>query len=102
MSKPRSRTTDFAVYMLVRIFVCVLQALSFAAACRLAGFLAWLAYHIDRRHREVAKDNLRKAFPAKHSEAEIDSLVRDVYRHFCRVLMEIGHLPRRLHVSNWK
>jgi hypothetical protein len=43
--------------------------------------LAWLAYRVDRRHREVARDNLRHAFPYQYDDAELDELVRAVYRH---------------------
>jgi Kdo2-lipid IVA lauroyltransferase/acyltransferase len=102
MSKPRSAVADYAVYFLVRTFVCVLQALSFSAACACANGLAWLAYRIDKRHREVARDNLRHAFPHLTSPEQRESLVRAVYRHFCTLLMEIIHVPRRLHTSNWR
>jgi KDO2-lipid IV(A) lauroyltransferase len=29
-------------------------------------------------------------------------MVRHVYCHFCRVVVELAHLQRRLHVNNWK
>lgn len=98
----RSRFVDYLVYLAVRITVCVLQALSFDAACAFARFLAWLAYRVDRRHRLVAQENIARAFPGRCSDAEIDRLVRDVYGHFCRVIVEMAHLPRRLHITNWK
>jgi KDO2-lipid IV(A) lauroyltransferase len=101
MSKSRSRTADFAVYLVVRVVVCILQALSFRAACKVANGLAWLIYKVDRRHRLVAAENLRHAF-GLGDEAERDWLVRAVYRHFCTMLMEIIHLPRMLHPHNWK
>ncbi|HTU91040.1 MAG TPA: hypothetical protein VMF69_13255 [Gemmataceae bacterium] len=101
MSKPRSKLADFAVYLVVRAIVCFLQALSFRAACQMASGLAWLAYHVDRRHRLVALDNLRHAF-GEGDDAERDRLVRAIYRHFCTMLMEIIHLPRKLHPQNWK
>jgi KDO2-lipid IV(A) lauroyltransferase len=101
MSKPRSKLVDFAVYLAVRVVVCVLQTLSFRAACQVANVLAWLVYHVDRRHRLVALDNLRHAF-GDGDAAERDRLVRAVYRHFCTMLMEIIHLSRRLHPQNWK
>jgi KDO2-lipid IV(A) lauroyltransferase len=101
MSKPRSRAADVAVYLAVRVVVCFLQALSFRAACRVANGLAWLIYHVDRRHRLVALDNLRHAFGDGES-AERDRLVRAIYRHFCTMLVEIMHLPRMLHPQNWK
>ena len=33
---------------------------------------------------------------------ERDQVVRGVYRHFCMMLMEILHLPRKLHWTNWR
>jgi KDO2-lipid IV(A) lauroyltransferase len=102
MSKPRSRTADFTVYLVVRLFVCVIQTLSFSAARGLAKGLAWLAYRADRRHREVAKENLRHAFPGRYQEAELDRLIRAVYLHFCTMLTEIILLPRKMHPCNWR
>ncbi|MFO0967049.1 MAG: hypothetical protein U0793_15895 [Gemmataceae bacterium] len=99
--KKRSPALDYVVYAVIRLVVCVLQALSFRAACRFADLLAWLAYQVDKRHREVAKENLRHAFPGVYNEQELDHLVRHVYRHFCLLLVEIVHLPRRLHQENW-
>jgi len=101
-AKRRSKIRDYLVYLAVRLVVCFLQALSFEKACQVARFLAWVAYHVDRRHRLVAHENLQKAYPGQHTDAEIDGMVRAVYRHFLTVLMEIVHLQRRLHVNNWK
>jgi KDO2-lipid IV(A) lauroyltransferase len=100
MSKPRSQLADFAVYLVVRMVVCLVQALSFRAACQVANVLAWLIYQVDRRHRLVALDNLQHAFG--DAAAERDRLVRAIYRHFCTMLIEIVHLPRLLHPQNWK
>ncbi len=102
MPKQRSRLADYTVYLAVRLLVCLIQSLSLNASRKLAAGLAWLAYHMDRRHREVALDNLRRAYPGEHSEGELDRMVRAVYRHFCTVLVEIIHLPRRLHAENWR
>jgi Kdo2-lipid IVA lauroyltransferase/acyltransferase len=102
MSKPRSQTIDFAVYLLVRLLVCIIQMLSFHLACKFAGALAWLACRVDKRHRLVALENLEHAFPGRHTPEERDAMVRSVYRHFCMLLIEIIHLPRRFHTGNWK
>jgi KDO2-lipid IV(A) lauroyltransferase len=102
MAKERSRIVDYAVYLAVRLLVCVLQLLPLTACRKLADALAWLAYTADQRHRQVALDNLRHAYPSQFTEAELHRLVRRVYRHFCRVLVEIVHLPRILHVENWR
>src|SRR5260370_656843 len=102
MSKPRSLAADYAIYLLVRIIVCFIQMLSYRTACKVATGLAWLAYHVDRRHRLVACENLKQAFPGRYTDAELDVLVRSVYRHFCTLLMEIINLPRKLHPLTWR
>jgi KDO2-lipid IV(A) lauroyltransferase len=101
-SKPRSRIADYLVYLVVRIVVCVVQTLSFEAACDLARLLARLAYRLDRRHRQVAIENVRLAFPGEMTPEQVDRLVRKVYEHFCRMVIELAHFPRRMHVNNWK
>src|SRR5438477_1082691 len=101
-AKQRSAGSDYLVYLAVRIVICIVQALSFSLACRLADFTAWLIYHLDKRHRQVALENLRFAFPDKYTEPELDLLVRRVYAHFCLMLIEILFLPRLVHVRNWR
>lgn len=100
--KKRSPIRDWLVYAAVRIVVCVLQAMSFESACSFARFLAWLAYRVDKRHRLVAGENIKKAFPGQFDDAQVDAMVRATYRHWCRVLIEILFIPRRLHLSNYK
>lgn len=101
MARERSKAVDYVVYLLVRVVVCVLQTLSVTASLRLAEALAWLAYRVNRRHRRVAADNLSHAFP-EMGEADRDRLVRDVYRHFFRMMLTMVHLPRCYHVTNWR
>src|SRR5262245_7642425 len=94
MAKPRKPINDFSVYLIVRLAVCVLQALSLSKARSFAGFLGWLAHRIDRRHREVARDNLRHAFP-ELADNQIDRFVRESYEHFATVFVEMVQIPRR-------
>jgi len=102
MSKPRSATADYAMYLVVRVILCVVQMLTLPASRRLADLLAWLAYHVDRRHRLVADDNLRLAFADQYDARDRDRVVRGVYRHFCLMVVEIAHLPRKLRVETWR
>ncbi len=101
MAKKRSKPADYAVYLVLRFCVCLLQMLSYEASMRLANVVAALVYWVDRRHRLVAADNLRHAFPELPTE-QIDPLVRGTYRHFIRLVMTIVHLPRRFHVYSWR
>lgn len=98
-AKKRLLATDYLVYLVVRVGVAVLQAIPWSWALALADALAWLAYRLDRRHREVARDNLRHAFPEK-SPAEIDALVRATYRHMLTMFIEMVRLPREVNLRN--
>ena len=101
--KPRNPLTDFVVYAIVRVVVCVLQALPLTVALRCGGLLGMLAYRIDQRHREVARDNLRHALPDRCADpVECDRIVRACFRHFCTMAIEIVWLPRRMHLHNWR
>jgi KDO2-lipid IV(A) lauroyltransferase len=99
--KRRPRWHDYSVYLAVRTAVCVIQALPPSAARALADLLAAVAYRVDRRHRQVADENLQHAFP-ELTPAKRDRRVRAAYRHFIGVVVEIVLLPRKLHVGNWR
>ncbi len=102
MSQARSRVGDYVVYLLVRVFVCIIQVLSYEGARKFARGLAWLLHKVDRRHRLVADENLRHAFGEQLDERQRDQMVRAVYVHFCTLLVEIIQFPQKFHASNWK
>jgi KDO2-lipid IV(A) lauroyltransferase len=98
----RSRTLDYLVYLAVRGVVAVCQRLPIRVCYRLADALAVLAYRLDRRHRLVALDNLARAYGDALDPPARQRLVRDVYRHFCWMIMEMLQIPRRLHLTTWR
>src|SRR5262249_13421720 len=102
MSKERSKSADYAVYLVLRIVVCIVQAFPYRAGRALAGALAWLAYRIDTRHRAVACKNLQHAFPGHFDDLRLDEFVRKMYRHFCGLVIDIIHLPRKLNPNTWR
>jgi Kdo2-lipid IVA lauroyltransferase/acyltransferase len=102
MSKPRSAFSQYCVYLVVRAVVALIQALPFAWCDAIANGLAWLLYKVDRRHRDVARDNLRHAFGEGLSGPRLEWTIKQVYRHFARMLLEILHAPRRLRTHNWR
>src|SRR5262245_2540379 len=101
MAKPRSPAADFAVYLAVRLGVAFVQALPPAAVRLLGETLAAVVHAVDRRHRRVAVENVRHAFPHL-DEAAIAKLVRASFRHFCTMALEIVRLPRKMVVNNWR
>jgi Kdo2-lipid IVA lauroyltransferase/acyltransferase len=101
-SKKRRLWLDYLAYLAVRSVVAFAQMLSIEQSYALAQFLGWVIYKADSRHRQVGIDNLTQAFGDQFNEAERDQIVRGVYRHFCMMLMEILHSPRKLHLENWR
>ncbi len=100
--KPRSTRLDFTIYLVVRLVVCMVQSLPLSIALALSDCFARLAYQIDRRHRDVARDNLHHAFPElRQKPAACADLIRRTFRHFFRVVVEIIHAPRLFHVHRW-
>ena len=99
MAAKRSRGADCAIYLLVRVVVCVVQAMSWRYALGLARGLAWLAYRIDRRHRVLAAENISHAFPDLDAAA-VDRLVRASYLHLATMLIEMMRLPRVIRPEN--
>ena len=93
---------DYLVYLFVRLVVAFAQMLTIDQSYALASFMAWILYRVDSRHRKVGHENLAMAFGERYTEDERDQIVRGVYRHFCRMLMEILHTPRKLHLTNWR
>jgi KDO2-lipid IV(A) lauroyltransferase len=68
---------------------------------RLGCWLAWLVCKLDRRHRQVAHDNLRHAFPDL-TEDRREQLVSAVYEHFICLMVTLVHLPRLFYPGTWK
>src|SRR3954447_12398535 len=87
---------NYAVYILVRVFVCVLQALSIEACQRVAQSLAWLLNDVVRLRHKITDENLRHAYPDMLS-AERQELARRMWEHLILMLAEIAHFPRKVH-----
>ena len=99
MAQRRSATLDWLVYLAVRLAVAVVQALPEDLAWAFAGLLARVAYRVDRRHRAVARENLRHAFPQLDA-AGVERLVKGMYRHLATMIVEMVLMPRKLHARN--
>ncbi len=100
--KRRRPAVDYLVYLLVRLVVGICQAMSVEQSYRFADALAAILYKVDKRHRQVGLDNLKEAFGDRYSDEERDTIIRGVYRHFCRMVMEMLHIPRKLHPTTWR
>lgn len=90
-----------AEYLLVRVTLSLLQAVSIETCQWLSGWLAWLAGDLLNIRGKVVAENLRLAFPDK-SEAERKEIVRRMWAHLFLMVCEIAHIPRKIHETNWR
>lgn len=101
--KPRNRTADLAVYLVIRLIVCVVQALPARLAYTLADTLALLVYTGARRRRQIAHNNLAAAFPELAADpVATDRLVRGMFTHFLRAAIELVLVSRKLTLNTWR
>jgi KDO2-lipid IV(A) lauroyltransferase len=90
-------------YVAFRLLLCVWQTLSPRSCARLATRLAWVMCHLLPRkwtRYHIARENLRQAFGEEKSAAELDQIIFGMWVHLFRLLSEIAHLPRKLHLHN--
>jgi KDO2-lipid IV(A) lauroyltransferase len=101
-NKARRPWVDYSSYLAVRGIVALAQMLTIQQSYALAKWLAQILYTCDKRHRQVGLENLKHAFGDELDDRERDAIIRGVYLHFCRMIMEMLHLPRKIHLENWR
>jgi KDO2-lipid IV(A) lauroyltransferase len=103
MAKPRNRTADLAAFLVIRLVVCVIQMVPPRVAFRVADAIAWLVYRFVPSRRRVALENLVAAYPELAADPDrADRIVRAMYRHFLRAVVEGLLMSRKFHVDNWR
>lgn len=102
MAHSRSRMRDWLEYFTVRTLSWVVETLPQDWAMALVRGMSRLACRLDRRHRQVAFDNLRHAFPGRYNDDQLRAMVREVYEHFGLFLLELPLMYRKLHRHNWR
>jgi KDO2-lipid IV(A) lauroyltransferase len=102
MARRRRRSVDYLVYLFARCVVGLGQMLTVERSYAIARLVARVLYRLDARHRNVGLENLRHAFGDRYTEAQRDRIVRGVYEHFCMMVAEMFHIPRKLHPTTWR
>ena len=97
----RKRIVDYLVYLVVRILICLVQALRIETGRMLTGWLAWLFCDAIKVRAKVVDENLAHAFP-EMSEADRKQLARRMWEHLFLLVLEVAHAPRKIHETNWR
>lgn len=100
MAKPRNDLLDRLVYCAARLVSMFMYCWPVQANLRLAQWLGNLVYRLDRRHREIAQDNLRRAFP-RESAQRIEQLARRSMQHLCMLGIEVLFTTRLVRLETY-
>ncbi|HXT60599.1 MAG TPA: lysophospholipid acyltransferase family protein [Pirellulales bacterium] len=92
---------QYMVYVAVRVFICVVQALQMETCQKVAAGLATLFSSVLCVREKTLDDNLRHAFP-QMSDAERRQLTWRMWEHLFLLVVEIAHAPRKIHETNWR
>jgi len=95
------KLADFSVYAMVRLLICIIQALPLDACAAFSKRTAGLCWHVLKLRREVLEENLRYAFP-ELSQVERDRIAIAMWEHLLLMVMEIAHAPRKVSRTNWR
>lgn len=89
-------------YRVISAAFCLLGLVPPKTACRLADTIGHIWFVFDRRHRNVAVDNLNRVFGREMSGAEIRGLARKIFQNLVRILFEIGWAQHLSDRQFWK
>ena len=97
----RSRRLDYLVYLGARVAIMFVEMLSLRAGYALARAIGSAIFHLDRRHRKIAIDQLRSSFP-DWSEAKIRRTARASIRNMVCMGLELLLTPRHIRPDTWR
>jgi KDO2-lipid IV(A) lauroyltransferase len=97
----RSRWFDYPVYFVLRLVLCIVQALPIDTCARFSKTLAWFFADVLKLRRKIIEENLCHAFPTMTEPARRD-LERRMWEHLFLLVTEVMHAPRKIHDSNWR
>ena len=97
----RKHLADFLVYLVVRVLICIVQAMRIETGRVLAGWLAWLFSSVVRVRVGVVDENLAHALP-ELSPTQRRRLGRRMWEHLFLLVLEVAHTPRKIHETNWR
>lgn len=95
-----SRVGSWLVYLLLRVIVCIVQAVPITTCDQWCRALGWFAYRVLRLRRETVDQNLAHAFPELSWRGR-QRIALGMWRHLLLIMCELAHVPRKIHRTNW-
>lgn len=97
----RKNILDYLAYVAIRILICGVQALPLETGRKMTRACAWLMNDVLRMRAAVVDENLTHAFPELSSK-ERSELARQMWEHLFLLVLEVAHVPRKIHETNWR
>ena len=97
----RGGPCDYLVYLVVRLLICLVQAIDIEAGQGMVRGLAWIMAEVLRVRGGVVEDNLRHAFP-QQTASQRRAMGRRMWEHLLLMVLEIAHAGRKIHETNWR
>jgi KDO2-lipid IV(A) lauroyltransferase len=82
------------LYKIISGFFSVIGLIPRDAARRIAGFLGRVWFVVDKRHRDVALENLTHVFGAEKNVVQVRNLARQIFCNLILIIFEIGWVMR--------
>jgi len=92
--KKHSKLKRLAEYTAAVVFLRILAILPYRIASDAGGLIGRLGYKIDKRHRNVAIENLSRAFPGRDRK-DISRIANKVFENLGRSVAEFIHIASR-------
>lgn len=99
----KNRTGPIALlqYLAFRLVTFVLQMFPIDLNLRTARLLGTLWWHLDKRHRDLAKDHLRRSYSEQLSPAQVDDIAHRCFQHWAMFAVEFLCAFRLLNRWSW-
>jgi KDO2-lipid IV(A) lauroyltransferase len=97
------RVLDWIAYQVFRTVICLLQFLSVRQTRKAAAAAAWLLVDVLPRkwtRYDVARENIRRALDPEMDDERVRELVRGMWVHLIRLVVEIAQTPRKFSLTN--
>ncbi len=101
MPKQHNDLLDRAVYVLFRVVAMGLHTFPISSHLRTAQVLGNLMFRFDRKHRDRAMGNIRKAFPDM-PEPEQREIARRSMQSLIMFFVEIMYTDRLVRIETWR
>ncbi|MBR5709177.1 MAG: lysophospholipid acyltransferase family protein [Thermoguttaceae bacterium] len=92
---------DYIVYIIVRLFVAMAQALPLSVSMAIVHTLAFVFHYVIRLRRKLIEENIRCAFP-NMTEREVQHTAHRMWIHLFTLALEVAIINRKIHETTWK